>query len=188
MKDLKNSSLATNFEIRKKNPNMEEKTKNERNFIKKNFPKFSKKVIFDSSKHSISNINSVINGKQNLVIFMETESNLIFGGYFSIPFPIYQPHYNYAFYKDLDSCIFEVTKKIKCNAHPAATRHLDTHENYYFRFGCFGQGINLRKDFRIFYGKPTDNFQGDSSFGFTPMEEEAKRVVIYQLSDKIPQK
>ena len=128
LKVLTNSSSATNLKIKLKKTHVDDKTRKECNFIKNNFPKFRKKLIFDSSRHS--DMNSIINGKQNLVIFME--SNLIFGGYFSFPFPIYQDT-NHCQWKDPDCCIFEVTKKIRCNAHPAAARHLETHEKFFFR-------------------------------------------------------
>ena len=70
------------------------------------------------------------------------------------------------------------------HSNPLAKCHLDAHANYFFRFGCYGKGIKLRSDLKIFYGTSTYHFNEDSSFGFKPMEEVTKRVVIYQLRRK----
>ena len=123
-------------------------------------------------------------GNRDLAIFVETkETNYIFGGYISIPFPIpNSDKKEYTKYKDLNSCIFEVTTLQICRAlQKKSSNHLDTYPNFYFRFGCLGGGINLQKELNIRYGKKSRAYQGDSTFGFPETKENTKRIVVYQL-------
>lgn len=86
-----------------------------------NFSKFQKRVIiFDSLASPCKEMESKIEGKRDLAIFIEAKkTNNIFGGYFSIPFPIPKgENTKYIRYKDPNSCIFEVRTNQICEASP----------------------------------------------------------------------
>ena len=164
-------------------------------FLEKNFPRFNKRVkLYDSEmdKVVISDLNIAIQGKTNLAFFFETiDKEIIFGAYYSIKFPKiplgdYNPQHPKAIIYDniMDpkSCIFNVKREKICEAIAEEKLHLSVNQNFYFRFGSFGGGINLRKDGVISVGKKAESFDGDTSFRFKPRSEtECKRLSVFQL-------
>ena len=147
-------------------------------FIFIHFPQFTnKELLFDSSKDDKKKLKSRIEGKTNVVFLIHPqEDNLIFGAYYSIPFPTVASKKPIC-YKDENSCIFEIHSNKIFKANVNQSFHLKTYPNYLNLFmgnAKEWEGM-FTKYCKILYGLEGDNLFGSHQFSAM------KLLKIYQL-------
>ena len=169
------------------NDNIENEKLN--SFLTENFPKLTKKIqLYDSDIHKYTQIDSKIEGKNNVLLLIECKmENLLFGAFYTIPMPkITCKKDSLNFFKDDNSCIFEVNSNKIFKANPNETKHLHTYPNWFYHFGYTGKNDGLYSDFsHVWYGgQKTKQFQGDNRFGFSERKSSlVSKILIYQLNE-----
>ena len=151
------------------------------------FPQFSEKeLLFDSTKDERDDIYEKIEGKKDVVFLIEiAENHLLFGAYYSIPMPHAKEVDTY--WKDDNSCLFEVNSNRLYKANKNQERHLRINKKYFY----FGNTLNYdgiwieSPSRKINYGKKTDQFEGECTFGFSGAHSsDVSKITVYQLKDK----
>ena len=173
--EKRNSDLEKKFEIRMKMETISQ-------FFFTRFPQFNKaELLYDSTKHNINLLCEKVSGKKNVAFIVEPSSyELMFGAFYSIALPKTDKD---LYFKDDNSCIFEIKKNQVFNADKNKNYHLRANPTYHYLFGYSGNkdGIYFFKTI-VYFGKRTDQFEGDNSFGFkSEQTDKLKRLSIYQL-------
>ena len=152
-------------------------------FLTENFQEFSEReIVFDSEKDDKSKMNEKIEGKSNLVIIVENSiDSLIFGAYYSIPFPKMVSSDQY--YKDDKACLFNALLNKIYKADTSKNQHLRTYSGYDFMFGntAKGDGVYIHKNWDLYFGTKTSQFEGESNFWGEAKKVKVKRMIIFQL-------
>ena len=153
-------------------------------FLLINFPQFKmKKLLYDSLKDNKNKINEKVEGKKNVVILIETLENQIFGAYYTISLPkVTTPEGKY--YKDENSCIFEISSNQIYKANKNGCQQLHTYHKWFYNFGNTENKDGIECDFNIIYygGNKSEQYDGDSNFGVNIRKSSpVKKILIYQF-------